>query len=183
MEGVVGVFNSRADATKALGELRHKINADKVIFLTPESSPEDIAEVPTTEAERPGVGEAITSVVGAAIGSGAGLGLGTAAASLVVPGVGPIFAIGLGAAAVLGLTGAAIGAKVGKDEEAFLDNGVPRDDIGCYRRLLKDGKSIVIAETGDGGLIDDLRDIMKRNGGRPFEDVRKELLGGCEEAA
>jgi hypothetical protein len=183
MEGVVGVFKSRADATKAMGELRHKINADSVIFLTPESSPDDLAAVPTTEAERPGIGKAITSVVGAAIGSGAGLGLGTAAASLIVPGVGTIFAIGLGAAAALGLTGAAIGAKVGKEEEAFLDTGVPRDDIGCYRRILKDGGSIVIAETDNGGLIADLREIMNRNGARPFEDVRKELQGGCEEAA
>lgn len=183
MEGIVGVFNSRAEAAKALGELGHKIRADAVILLTPESSPEEVAQLPTTEAERPGVGKAITTVVGAAIGSGAGLGIGTAAASLAVPGVGTIFAIGLGAAAALGLTGAAIGAKLGKDEEAFLDTGVPRDDIACYRVLLRQGRSLVIAETDSGGLIDELRDIMLRNGGRRFEDVRRELQGGCESAA
>jgi hypothetical protein len=163
--------------------LREKVNQDAIIFLTPEAPPQQLKELPTTDAERPGIGKAITSVVGAAIGSGAGLGLGTAAASLLVPGVGTIFAIGMGAAAALGLTGAAIGAKVGEEEETFLDTGVPRDDVGCYRELLRQGRSLVIAETDSAEQAGEIREIMERHGGRRFEDVRKELQRGCEPAA
>ncbi len=183
MEGIVGVFNSRAQAEVVVHELRHKLSSEKIIFLTPEASPDQVSEIPTTDAERPGIGKAITGVVGAAIGSGAGLGLGTAAAALFVPGVGTIFAIGLGAAAALGLTGAAIGAKIGADEEALLDNGVPRDDIGCYRLLLRQGRSLVIAETDLPELADEIRFVMRRNGGERFEDARKNLQSGCEPAA
>jgi hypothetical protein len=184
MEGIVGVFNSRADAEAAMRDLRRKVNQDAIILLTPEASPEQVSEVPTTEAESPGIGKAITSVVGAAIGSGAGLGLGTAAAAaLAVPGVGTVFAIGLGAAAALGLTGAAIGAKIGEEEEAYLDTGVPRDDIGCYRALLRQGRSLVIAETDSAELAHELRGIYRRHGGERFEDARQRLQSGCEPAA
>jgi hypothetical protein len=183
MEGIVGVFNSRTDAEATVAELRHKISSDAIILLTPEASPEQVSEVPTTESERPGIGKAITSVVGAGIGSGAGLGIGTAVASLLVPGVGTIFAIGLGAAAALGLTGAAIGAKVGEEEEAYLDTGVPRDDIGCYRVLLRQGRSLVIAETDSPGVADELRHIMRWHNGERFEDARHRLQTGCEPAA
>ncbi len=183
MQGAIGVFNSRGAAEVAVHHLREKVGDEALIFLTPEASPEQISQVPTTEAERPGVGEAITSVVGAAIGSGAGLGLGTVISSLFVPGVGTIFAIGVGAAALLGVTGAAVGASVGKKEEAFLDTGVPRDDIGCYRELLRQGCSLVIAEADTPARLDELRAIMVRDGGRLFEDVRKELQRGCEDVA
>ena len=183
MEGIVGVFNSRREAEAAVRDLRQTLSEDAIILLTPEASPEKIAAIPTTEAERPGIGKAITSVVGAAIGSGVGLGLGAAGASLVVPGVGTIFAIGAGAAAALGLTGAVIGAKVGGKEEAFLDTGVPRDDIGCYRQLLRDGRSLVIAETDSPDVISVIRHIMQRNGGQRYEDIRDELQRGCEGAA
>jgi hypothetical protein len=183
MEGIVGVFNMRAAAEAAVAALRHKLSADAIIFLTPETSPEEISEIPTTDAERPGVGKALTSVVGAAIGSGAGLGLGAAAASLLVPGVGAIFAVGAGAAAVLGLAGAAIGAKVGEEEEAYLDTGVPRDDIGCYRELLRQGCSLVIAETDLPEVADEIRMIIRHCGGRRYEDARAELQRGCEGAA
>jgi hypothetical protein len=187
MEGIAGVFTSRAAAENAVRELRQTVSDDAIILLTPEASPEQVSaeleEVPTTEAERPGIGKAITGVVGAAIGSGAGLGIGSAAASLAVPGVGTIFAVGIGAAAVLGLTGAAIGAKVGEKEEAYLDTGVPRDDIGCYRELLRQGRSLVIAEADSPHRLDELRGIILRHGGERFEDARKRLQSGCQDAA
>ena len=183
MEGIVGVFHTRAAAENAVRSLRERLSEREVIMLTPEASPQQLREVPTTDAERPGVGKAITGVVGAAIGSATGLGAGAAAASLVVPGVGTVFAIGVGAAAALGLTGAAIGAKIGAEEEAFLDTGVPRDDIGCYRLLLRQGRSLVIAETDSLQAAKELRAILQRHGGRPFEEVRQELQQGCEPAA
>jgi hypothetical protein len=183
MEGIVGVFSSRAAAETAVAALRHQLSADAIIFLTPETSPEELSEIPTTDAERPGAGKALASVVGAAIGSSAGLGLGAAAASLLVPGVGAIFAVGAGAAAVLGLAGAAIGAKVGEGEEAYLDTGVPRDDIGCYRELLRQGRSLVIAETELPEVADEIRMIMRHCGGRRYQDARAELQSGCEGAA
>ncbi len=183
MEAVVGVFTARAAAENAVRDLCQQIGPEAIIFLTPEAPPEQVSQVPTTEAERPGIGKALHSVVGAAIGSGAGLGLGTAAASLAVPGVGTIFAVGIGAAAVLGLTGAAIGAKVGEKEEAFLDTGVSRDDIACYRELLRLGRSLVLAEADTPQRLNELRAVLQRHGAARFEDVRKQLQLSCDDAA
>src|SRR4051812_38631557 len=111
MEGIVGVFRSRNDAEHAYSDLQRLGQPeDSIVFLTPEATDAELAQVPTTNAENPGIGKAISSVVGLAIGGGAGMGIGTALAAMAVPGVGPILAAGFGAAALLGIGGAVAGA-------------------------------------------------------------------------
>jgi hypothetical protein len=125
--------------------------------------------VPVTDAESPGIGKAISSYLGGAIGAGAGFGLGSAAASLLVPGVGTIFAIGIGAAALLGVGGAAVGAAVGKETETELDEGVPRDDVESYRRLLQQGRSLVIVSVDSDNKAAQVRSFLEEHGGEPFD--------------
>ena len=103
--------------------------------LAPAQSQVD--SLPTTDAERDGMGEAVGGLVGGAVGASAGLSLGSAIASLFVPGVGSIFAIGLGAAALLGIGGVAAGARAGEASEHAADIGVPKDDTLVYGQLLK----------------------------------------------
>jgi len=175
MEGVVGVFSSRAAAESATRELRNLGFAeDAIVFLTPHASSKEIGEIPVTDAESPGIGKAISSYLGGAIGAGAGLGLGTAAASLFVPGVGPIFAAGVGAAALLGVSGAAIGAAVGKETETDLDEGVPRDDVETYRRLLRENRSIVVVSVDSVEKAAQVRSFLEEHGGEPFDRGRRE---------
>ena len=97
------------------------------------------------DAEPDGIWKAMGAVVGGAVGASAGLAGGAAVASLLVPGGGTVFAIGLGAAAALGLGGAAAGAKAGDVTEHALDVGVPKDEVQFYHDLLRQGRSLVMA--------------------------------------
>ncbi len=176
MEGVVGVFESRERAEHAVRELRETAFGEhQIIFITPECNPQELGNVPTTPAEEPGIGKAISSYLGGAIGAGAGLGLGTAAASLVVPGVGPIFAVGLGAAALLGLGGAALGASLGEQQETFLDEGIPRDEIGDLHELLRRGRTLVIVNVNTPERIEQAQQVIRDFGGLRFDQVRHQL--------
>jgi hypothetical protein len=166
MQSIVGIFSSRMAAGQAVrGLLARSLSPRSISFLSGEAGTAQVENLPTTDAERDGMGEAVGAVVGGAVGAGAGLSLGSAVASLFVPGVGPIFAIGLGAAALLGLGGAAAGAKAGDASEHTLDTGVPRDDVSFYRELLKRGRSIVIAEVDIEDQASAAREIFERRGG------------------
>ena len=59
MSTVAGIFNSSAEAERAVEALRMaKIAEDRISLLTPGTSQELLDEVPTTETEQPGMGTA-----------------------------------------------------------------------------------------------------------------------------
>jgi hypothetical protein len=176
MQSVVGIFGSRVAAEQAVrGLLARGLSPQSIIFLSGESAGAQVETLPTTDAERDGIGEAVGAVVGGAMGAGAGLSLGSAVASLVVPGVGTIFAIGLGAAAILGLGGAVAGAGAGEASERAMDTGVPKDDVFFYRQLLKRGRSLVIADVGIADQAAAAQEVFERRGGEDVAAARKEL--------
>jgi hypothetical protein len=173
METLVGIFNSRRQAEEALNGL-HAIglSQDSLIFLTPQN-PEEVQAVPTTDAEEPGIGRAISGYVGGVIGGSVGFGVGSAAASLLVPGVGPVLAAGLGAAALLGLGGAAVGASIGDATEKALDQGVPRDEILFFRELLKRGRSLVIAAVEREEMLIAARVVLEKHNAEDVDMARQ----------
>jgi hypothetical protein len=174
MQTVVGIFDCRSKAEDAVRELLRDVLPDRSItFLTGQQSEAQLGSMPTTDAERDGMGEALGAVVGGAVGAGAGFALGGMAVSLAVPGVGPILAAGLGAAAVLGLGGAAVGAGVGQASEGAMDEGVPRDDVYFYRDLLKRGRSLVVADTHSEAQAEEVRAVFEKHGAEDTEDARK----------
>ena len=68
---------------------------------------------------------------------------------LLIPGLGQAFAIGLGATALLGLAGARAGSAVAK---ATADESTPmalpdNEDAALFRKVLKDGHSVIIVRT------------------------------------
>lgn len=169
MEGIVGVFRSRADAEHAVNDLRRLGQPeDTIVLLTPQASDAELAAIPTTTAEGPGVGKAISTVVGAAIGGGAGMGLGSALAAMFVPGVGPILAAGLGAGALLGIGGAATGAAIGGASEEALDTGIPIDELGRLRYLLKTGRTLVVITVDSKEREEQVRALFHSFGAEPF---------------
>ena len=169
MEGIVGVFRNRADAEHAVSDLRRMGQPEKsIVFLTPQASEAELSEVPTTNAESPGIGKAISTVVGAAIGGGAGMGLGSALAAMVVPGVGPILAAGLGAGALLGIGGAATGAAIGGASEKALDTGLPIDEISRLAYLLKTGRTLVVVSVDSEEKEEQVRAMFNSFGAEPF---------------
>lgn len=176
MQSIVGIFNSRLAAEQAVrGLVARGIPPGSVTLLSGEAGNDHVQDLPTTDAERDGMGETMGAVLGGAVGASAGLSLGSAVASLLVPGVGTIFAIGLGAAALLGLGGAAAGASVGDASEHAMDTGVPKDDSVFYRELLKRGRSIVVAELEFDDQATAAREIFQQRGGEDVDAARKEL--------
>jgi hypothetical protein len=185
MRSVVGVFRSLGAAEQAVEELLGSGTAEESIIFLSNDSPQGagtrastesaLKDVPTTDAERDGMGKAMGAVLGGAMGASAGLAAGAGVASLIVPGVGTIFAIGLGAAAALGLGGAAAGAKAGDVTEHVMDIGVPRDDVQFYHELLRRGHSLVIANVDSEEHAARAREIFKQQGSEDVKALRKEL--------
>ncbi len=184
MQTLVGIFKSRRVAEEAVGGLcAIGIPSDAIVFVTPDSR-EDLAAVPTTDAEAPGMGEMLSGYVGGVIGGSVGLGAGAAVASLLVPGVGTVTAIGVGAAALLGVAGAAAGAAIGDATEKALDQGVPRDAILFYRELLKRGRSLVIASAANEESVTAIQAVMHNRGAEDIDAARREFhVGPFDQAA
>jgi hypothetical protein len=88
MYSAVGIFSTREQAQSALKNLRNSGIPERVtIFLTSETSENQLNQVPTTDAERDGMGPAMGAVLGGVVGASTGLTLGSVVASLMVPGV------------------------------------------------------------------------------------------------
>ena len=123
MKTIVGIFQTRQEATEAANLLRLAgFEGNNVIILSPGTSDAEVAAaVPTEDAEQPGMGKAIGSVVGGAVGLGAG----ALIANLLLPGIGPVLAVTFGAAAG-GLGGAAAGAAAGGALENFYPSACQR---------------------------------------------------------
>ena len=176
MEVVTGVFESRADAERAINQLRSVgLAQEQIGFLTPGSRPETLERgVPITDTEEPGMGRAMGAAVGGAMGAAGGATLGLAAATLIVPGIGPVIAFGLVGAALLGTVGAAAGAALGDTVEEQLGEGVPHEDVFLYEDALRRGRSIVVAYVNDDDLVDKSREIIENSGATDIETLREQ---------
>ena len=138
METAIGVFGSRERAEEALKELLgHNIPQESIVFLT------------RSETEAVNFAKDIGSYAGGFLGGAAGLSASAAVAALLIPGLGAAFALGIGASALLGLAGAKGGAAMGKAiskdhaPESIPDN----EDAATFRKLLKEGRSLIIVRT------------------------------------
>src|SRR6266850_3579492 len=175
MDTVAGVFNSRADAERAIQGLRSAgIAQDRIAFLTPGTTTTGVeAAVPTTDTEQPGMGAAMGGTVGGAIGAASGATLGVAAASLLVPGVGPVIAGGIIGAALLGVGGAVTGAAAGAALEEELTAGIPHDELYLYEDALRKGRSVVIAFVEDDEAKDAARNVFAGAGAESIDAARE----------
>ena len=139
METAVGVFKSREKAELALKELiDRKVPHESIAFLT------------TSETEAVSVAKEVGTYAGGFLGGAAGMTAGVVATTiLLIPGLGQAFAIGLGATALFGLAGARAGPAVAK---AAADESAPmalpdNEDAALFRKVLKDGHSVIIVRT------------------------------------
>ncbi|MEP6707284.1 MAG: hypothetical protein ABJC05_07180 [Pyrinomonadaceae bacterium] len=183
METIVGIFNSRVDGERAAKELRTAgIPEDKIVLLAPGASEGQLGEVPTTEAEQPGMGKALGATVGGALGVAGGVPLGAALASFFIPGVGPVIAAGLLGAAILGMGGAATGAAAGGALEGGLAHGLPHDELYLYQDALRRGRSVVIAFAEDDETAERGRGALVRTGAESIDAARESWWIGLRSA-
>lgn len=183
METVAGVFNTRADADRAIEGLRSAgIAEDRIAFLAPGTTDESVEEsLPTTDAEQPGIGTAMGGTVGGAIGIAGGASLGAAAASLLIPGIGPVIAGGIIGAALLGVGGAVTGAAAGTALEQGLADGIPHDELYVYEDALRKGRSVVIAFVDHDDQAEAAHNVMAQAGAESIDAAREDWWLGLRD--
>lgn len=183
METVAGVFNTRADADRAIQGLRSAgIAEERIAFLAPGTTDDSVeAAVPTTETEQSGMGTAMGGTVGGAIGIAGGASLGAAAASLLVPGIGPVIAGGIIGAALLGVGGAVTGAAAGTALEQGLADGIPHDELYVYEDALRKGRSVVIAFVDDDDQGEAAHNVMAQAGAESIDAAREDWWLGLRD--
>ena len=183
MEPVTGIFKTRADALRAITELKAaSISPEDINLLTPQASEDRVASIPVADTEQPGMGKALGGVVGGAVGAASGLSLGTAAASIFIPAVGPVLAIGLLGAALFGAGGALGGAIAGEALEQEMDEGLPVDEMFVYEDALRKGRSVVVVLAKDSFRADVAREVMRQIGAESVDAAREEWWLGLRDA-
>jgi hypothetical protein len=184
MESIVGLFNSSADARRAAAILTSLgIPENRTTVISPHTAQADVeAQVPTTEAEQPGMGSALGGTVGAALGVAGGMQAGAAVATFLIPGVGPVLALGLIGAAIFGAGGAAAGVLAGGALEKGIADGLPRDELFVYEDALRRGRSIVMAFTDDAQTAEAARAALSRAGAESVDAARNEWWIGLRDA-
>jgi len=173
MQTVVGIFTSREAAERGAERLRALgIAPEHINLLVPGASEEQLARVPTTETEQPGVGPAIGGVVGGAVGASSGL-VAPTIISTLIPGIGAITAIGLAALGIIGAIGGALaGVAAGAALEYALSHGIPKDELFVYKDALKHGRTVLIAFTDDVKQEDAARQALALAGAESIDAAR-----------
>jgi hypothetical protein len=187
METVAGVFQSRAEAEKAVRQIHSLgIPNDRIALLTPGMDNQQVEDaVPTADTEQPGMGKAMGGAVGGAMGVAGGATLGAAAASLLVPGVGPVLAGGILGAAILGAGGTATGMAAGEAMEQGLELGLPHDELYLYEDAMRQGRSVVIAFVEDDDATGTVQSTLAAAGAETIDAARESwwlALRDAEEA-
>lgn len=158
MSTVIGIFNDKESARKALEQIRNAgITDDKISMVTKGEEKNDM-EAGAIRDQNLTDGAA----KGGAVGGLAGLGLAAAGIStLAIPGIGAIIAAGPIAA---GLTGAAAGGIAG----GLVDMGIPQQRGDYYQDKVKSGK-ILAAVEADRNKVDEVSSYLKDNGAYDVE--------------
>lgn len=155
---IIGVFDTREAAERAVAELRREgYAADEIGIVARDSRGQTV--------QTDGTGEKVAAgaVTGAAAGAGA-MALGSLAVSFgIIPVVGPILAVGpLAAALISAAGGAAGGAAAGSLVGAMTAMGVSEDAAKYYESEVRGGKFVVTVHAAD---PDSARNIYARHGG------------------
>jgi uncharacterized membrane protein len=155
-KAVIGVFETMADARRALDELRDADFSDKKIgILTQDKDGDpDVKAFKDLTGSKAGTGAAVGAAAGA--GGGALWALGIAAG--ILPAIGPVIAGGLLAAV---LASAASGAAAGVLVGALAGLGISDEDVTYFDQEFRRGRTIVVVETQD--RVDVAYDILRRN--------------------
>lgn len=178
METIAGIFVAREEAVEAAQQLQNLgFKSENLILLSPGAGTEQVAAVPTEDAEQPGTGKALGSVVGGAAGLSAGAVIG----SLLLPGIGPVLAVTFGAAAA-GVGGAIFGGIAGRAFEEILTRGVPKDEIFFYEDALRKGHTVLIGLSDKRDNIEAAREALRRSGAETIDAAREQWWIGIRDA-
>lgn len=155
---VIGVFDSRDQAEKAVNEMRESgFDTNEISIVARDTQGSETNENQDEGLDLGGIGGGTTT--GGALGGLAGLALG--AGALAIPGLGPVIAAG----PIAGLiSGAAAGGIAG----GLIDWGIPEERGQHYEEEVKKG-SILAAVRTEEQNINDAANTMRSWGARDVE--------------
>jgi hypothetical protein len=155
---VMGVFNTRGHAERAIDSLRHAgFSAEQIGVAAPgENLHQD--ESPTAKLEKTAEKGAVSGVV---TGTFVGALAGTAIVTGLIPGIGPVIAVGI-LAGIVG--GAAAGAALGGFAGPFVLLGLSEENAHRYGQELRQGRTLVAVQADDRWA--EAAEILERLGGK-----------------
>jgi hypothetical protein len=175
VRSVSGVFMSLAEADRVLTQLTGVgIPQDRFSILTPHPVSDQSEDVPTTAAERQGIGKVIGGVVGGASG--------LALAATLLPGVGTVATGGLIVTALFGAAGTAAGAGIAGALEDSMSEGLPKDELFVYEDALRQGRTVLIVLTDGDAQANLARDVMREAGAESIDAARERWWIGLRDA-
>jgi len=151
---VVGVFQDRSDADRAVDELRKAGFRNEQIGVVAKRDESYGDVVPAEEGSEAGVGALAGMVAGAGIGGLVGLGI----IAGVIPVLGPVIAGGTLAAI---LANAAGGAAIAGVAGALIGAGVPEHETEYYQGQFESGRTLVTVQCE--GRTDEAMSILRRH--------------------
>jgi len=155
---IVGVFEDRDQAEKALNELRRAGFREEQLGVLARGEKVSEGEVALEAAGK-------DALAGAVLGGAAGAVWGLAVVAGLIPGIGPVLAAGALAAV---LTSAATGAAVVGTVGFFIGLGVPESEARQHERDLRAGRILITVRTE--GRYDEAAEILQRHAA--FTDPR-----------
>lgn len=157
---VSAVFDSQAEAERAVAELRRSGVSDDAISIVARHDGEGATDDGSGAGSKEFIGK---------VAAGAGIGTILGIAALAIPGVGPLAAAGAIASSVvpgIAVTGAALGGAAGGLEKVMTDHGVSDDDARYYGDRLHQGGVFVSVKTNSAGITSEqAAEILHRAGG------------------
>ena len=169
---VSAVFDSHSEAEAAARDLRQAGVPDSALSVIAQRSEDagDYGDADTHEAKEKGEG----ALKGALGGAGVGALLGIAA--LAIPGVGPLAAAGAIASSAIpeaAAIGAGAGALAGGLSGLLKKHGVSDEDASYYEERINSGGVFLSVDASSAGIgSDEVRDILRRNGGHSASHAR-----------
>lgn len=138
---LVGVFNDRLEAERAVDELEQAgFSKDQIGFALRGSDAVSGGVITDAVGSKDGQGAVTGAVTGGLIGSLLG-----AAVALAVPGVGPVLAAGILATSLgFGAAGVAVGGLLG----AMTGAGLSEDEARFYEAQFNEGRALVTVRAG-----------------------------------
>ncbi len=167
---ISAVFDSRAEAERAVSELRSAGVRDESLSIIARHDGETTA----TDGSGEDTGEAAGDAAKGALG-GAALGGLLGVAALAIPGIGPLAAAGAiasGAIPGAAVLGAGAGAVAGGLGGVLKDHGVDDDNASYYEDSIKQGGTFVSVRDDGGFDSERAREILYRNGGHNSSQPR-----------
>jgi hypothetical protein len=175
---IVGVFDDRLQADRAVDELRRAGFRDDQIGV---AMRHDVGEIAVADAPDAADAAGTSAGTGAITGVLTGLGLGALAGLGVLSGVIPVIgpAIAGGTLGVI-LSNAAVGAGVGGLVGALVGAGVPEDEAQYYQDEFEAGRTIVTVRAD--GRADEAMAIFRRYGAYDMHTSRDDSATAASSA-